>query len=126
MAMNFGGRDITFFAGESLTDKAYYAVTMETDGKVDLADAQADVVLGLLQNNDADAEGDAARVRVEGTSECKVGAAVEEGARLMADTDGMAITATASSPYFAVALDAAAADGDIIPVRFESGYMPAA
>jgi len=114
MAVDYGGTDISVRAGEDLSAKTYYACTLETDGYVDLADSAGEQCLGIIQPNDASSEGDTLRVRVGGVSKVKVGAAVEEGAQLQADSDGMLITAVNSDFVIGIALEPAAADGDII------------
>lgn len=113
MATDFGGMDITCAAGVDLTGKKYLAVKMSSDGQIDPASSQGEACLGILQSEAATA-GDSVRVRVDGTSVVEIGAAVEEGAELQADTDGQLITALAADYVVAIALQPGANAGDHI------------
>ena len=57
---------LSFVAGEDLSSNQFQFVTMESDGQVDLADAETDIVLGVLQNKPT--AGQAARVMIQGVS----------------------------------------------------------
>ncbi len=54
----------------------------------------------------------------------KAGAALANGAKLKTDATGRALTSTAATQLTGYALKAAAALGDIIPVRMARGLMP--
>ena len=66
MPKSFGGEDISYIAKEDLSDYQYRFVVQEDDDEVRLANATGDVPLGVLQNNPA--TGEAAVVRINGTS----------------------------------------------------------
>ena len=49
MAVDFGGQDITVTSSADLSAKQFYATTMETSGKIALADSAGEQCLGVLQ-----------------------------------------------------------------------------
>ncbi len=113
MAVDFGGQDITVTSGADMTGKRFHAVKMQTNGTVALASSAGEVCVGALQNSPS-ASGKIARVRINGVSKVVVGAAVEEGAELSANTSARYVTASAGDYVHAVALEPSSADGDII------------
>ena len=113
MAVDFGGQDITAVSGADLTGKRFYAVTLETSGKLALADSAGEKCLGVLQNVPS-GDGKIGRVRINGVTKAVVNGAVEEGAELSAAATGKLTTASAGHYIVAVALEPSAADGDII------------
>ena len=113
MAVDFGGQDITAVSGADLTGKRFYAVTLESSGKLALADSAGEKCLGIVQNAPA-GDGKIARVRINGVSKVVVAGAVEEGAELSATTAGKLTTASAGHYIVAVALEPSSSDGDII------------
>lgn len=113
MAVDFGGQDITVTSGADLSDEQFYAVTLETSGKIALADSAGEKCLGILQNKPS-ADGKIGRVRINGVSKVVVSTSVEEGAELSATTSGKLTTASAGHYTLAVALEPSSADGDII------------
>lgn len=79
---------------------------------------------GVLQNK-PDALGKAASVASRGVSKVEAGAVVAAGALVMSNTTGKAITATTGLTVLGRALEAAAADGDLIAVSLDtSGVAP--
>ncbi|HOT37501.1 MAG TPA: DUF2190 family protein [Candidatus Latescibacteria bacterium] len=115
MAVDFGGQDITTVSGADLSAKRFYAVTMETTGKIALANSAGERCIGVLQNAPS-ADGKLARVRVGGVSKVVVAAAINPGVELSATTAGKFSTATAGHYVMGIALEASGADGDIIRV----------
>jgi hypothetical protein len=113
MAVDFGGQDITTVSSADLTGKRFYAVTMETSGKIALANSAGERCIGVLQNAPS-ADGKLGRVRIDGVSKVLVAAAIEEGVELSATTAGKFNTASAGHYVMAIALEPSAADGDII------------
>ena len=113
MAVDFGGQDITVTSSADLSAKQFYATTMETSGKIALADSAGEQCLGVLQNKTS-ADGKIGRVRINGVSKVVVSTAVEEGAELSATTSGKLTTASAGHYILAVALEPSSADGDIV------------
>ncbi len=117
MAVDFGGNDISVIAGEALTDKQYYAVTQESDGKVDLGDSSGELVLGIVQSSGTIADGDVCRVRISGVSKVVISGAVEEGAELATGAAGKLAAATDGDYVCAIALEPSSADGDVVRAR---------
>lgn len=80
MAIDFGGLDITYIAGESLANYQYRFVHLENDTQVTLLDSGSEWAVGILQN--APAAGEAAVVRVTGTSKLVMNGAVAVGDKI--------------------------------------------
>jgi len=80
MGIDFGGLDITYIAGESLATHQYRFVHLENDTQVTLLDNGTELALGILQN--APASGEAAVVRVTGTSKLIMNGAVAVGDKI--------------------------------------------
>ena len=113
MAVDFGGQDITVTSSADLSEKQFYAVTLETSGKIALADSAGEKCLGILQNKPS-ADGKIGRVRINGVSKVVVSTSVEEGAELSAMAAGKLTPALAGHYVLAMALEPSSADGDII------------
>lgn len=101
--MEYGGRDISWLAGEDLSSHQFCFVHLADDNTVDLLDSGAEFPIGILQN--APASGEVAVVRVEGTSKLVMNAAVAVGALLKAEYVGAADNGKG---------DAADTEGDIV------------
>lgn len=109
--------DIGFCKAENdLSAKQYYFVELSALDQVDVADAAADVVIGVLQNDPK--AGEAAQVRVLGISKVVSdgsGTAIAVGDRIGTNASGKAVKkATADFGVSGIALDASSADGTII------------
>jgi hypothetical protein len=106
----------TFVAAADLSAKQFYIVKLDSSSNgIALSAAATDVHIGVLQNTPA--SGEAATVRFLGTSKVVAGAAITKGAYVAADSAGKAAaTTTDKDNSIGVALEAAAADGDIIEV----------
>lgn len=102
-------------ASEDLSAKQYHIVKLAAGG-IAVAAAATDNPIGVLRRNANLNE--VCDVRIVGIAEVKAGAAVAKGAEVMSDAAGKAITyaAGANNMVVGIALKAAAADGDIIPV----------
>jgi len=83
MAWELRGTDISFVAGEDLSDYQHHFVHQADDDTVDLLDSGAEYPVGILQN--APESGEAARVRVDGFSKLVMNDAVAVGAKLKAE-----------------------------------------
>lgn len=87
------------------------------DGQVVQAAAAADTSVGVSDNlGQADA-GDIVDVVTSGVGEVEAGAAFSRGARLTADAQGRAVAAASGNAVIGVAMAAATAAGDIVPVN---------
>ncbi len=102
-------------AAADLSTKQYYAVKVDSNGKIALCSSAGEFVTGILQNKPVAAE--AAQVQHSGTTKAVAGAAITAGARVMTNASGKVITlATSASIACGVALESAGADGDIIEI----------
>lgn len=106
---------ITLKANADLSTKQYYFVKMTAARTVDIASATTDVIIGILQNKPT-AAGQEAVVAIGGTSKLVAGAAISAGAVVSTTAASKGQTAVATQTIAAVAIDAAAADLDIIEV----------
>lgn len=88
MAIDFGGLDITYSAGESLATHQYRFVHLENDTQVTMLDSGTEWAVGILQN--APASGEAAVVRVTGTSKLVMNQAVAVGDKIKTEYVGAA------------------------------------
>jgi len=112
----------TFIAGEDLSSGQFKFVTLEADGQVDLADADAENCIGVLIN-DPEA-GEAATVVMSGKVMVTAGGAVTAGDAVVTDTSGDAVELTTSSSATAVTMGYAledAVDGQIFAIELIQG-----
>lgn len=105
---------ITRTANADLSAKQYYFVEAIAGGKADACNAITDVALGVLQNDPT--SGLPAAIAVLGTSKVVAGAAIAECARVAPMASGKAQTSAITQYARGIALEAAAADGDIIEI----------
>ncbi len=124
MSQAAGVLDITFKAAGDLSLLQYYFVKLDADGKVE-ACGHNEVSIGILQNA-PDAEDEAARVRLLGTSKLVMNEAVDEGEMITSTADGDGEVVDAADEYAgAIALEAATAQNDIVEVLITHTYSPA-
>jgi len=112
----------TFIAGEDLSSAQFKFVTLEADGQVDLADADAENCIGVLINDPA--AGEAATVVMSGKVMVTAGGAVTAGDAVVTDTSGDAVELTTSSSATAVTMGYAledAVDGQIFAIELIQG-----
>jgi hypothetical protein len=116
MATETQGNNISRVAAADLSAKQNFIVKTDANGKIVLAAAATDVILGTLRN--APGNNDTADVNAingAGTGKVKVGAAVAKDAYLTTDANGKAIaTTTAGNKVFGIALEAASAANQVI------------
>jgi hypothetical protein len=108
MGNNIDGPEITLKASADLSSNQFHIVTLDTDGKVKLADDPDDAteaLIGVLQNK-PDAEDEEAVVRIDGIAKVMGGASVNEGVWLTCDGNGHAVAAVASDNVIGIAVDA--------------------
>lgn len=79
---------LSFTAGEDLSSNQFQFVTMESDGQIDLADAETDIVLGVLQNKPE--AGQAAKVMISGVSKVEADETLAAGNLVHSSADGQA------------------------------------
>ena len=109
----------TFEAGENLSSAQFKFVTLEADGKVDLADAAGENCIGVLLNN-PDAAGKAATVALTGKVMVVAGGTIAAGAAVATDAAGDAVTATTGNIIMGYALEAGV-DGQVIAIELIQG-----
>jgi len=98
-----------------MTDK-YLAVKM-SGREIVLATSAADVIVGFVQREGIATE--VLPVMVNGITMAKAGALIAAGSPICPTTGGKVITA--AGKFCGIALEAASADGDIIPVLITQG-----
>lgn len=107
----------TFTASADLSTHQLKFVKISGSNTCTITAASTDAVVGVLQNKPA--LGQEASVMTLGISKCLAGAAVAAGAEVMSDASARAITASAAAGanrVIGVALEAAAAAGEVISV----------
>lgn len=122
MAVQESRETRTFIAGESLTAAQFKFVTLEADGQVDLADADAERCIGVLLNDPA--AGAEATVVVSGKTVVTAGGAITAGDEIVTDASGDAVELSASSSATAVTMGYAledAADGQVFAIELIQG-----
>lgn len=111
---------ITLEAGEDLSAHQFRFVDVSTSVArtcISVGSAGSTRTIGVLQN-DPDAAGKAATVGVMGVSRVEAGEAIAVGDYIAANADGKALDAdTQDQVILGVALEAATATGQIIPVK---------
>ena len=104
-----------------LSAKQFFAVKLDANGKIVLAAAATDQVLGVLQNDPKAAQ--VGQVRHLGITKAVAGAAITLGDEVISDAAGKVIsTSGAGDRIIGHALEAAAADGDVISVLMTGMY----
>lgn len=101
-------------AAADLSAHQYKLINIDGNGRVALA-GNGGRVVGALQNK-PNALGKPCTVMQSGISKVVAGAAVTAGADVMSDATGRAIAATATNRRAGVAMAAATAAGELIPV----------
>ena len=112
----------TFIAGEDLSSSQFKFVTLEADGQVDLADADAENCIGVLINDPA--SGSEATVVISGKTMVTAGGAITAGDAVVTDTSGDAVELTTSSSATAITMGYAledAADGQVFAIELIQG-----
>ena len=106
----------TGVAGEDLSSSKYYIVQLDASGDVEIGESATDLLVGVLQNKPA--SGGAALYRFAGTTKMVASAAISIGDFVTSTAAGKAVTTTTDkNVVLGRALEAAAADGDIIEVQ---------
>ncbi|MFA5387200.1 MAG: hypothetical protein WC322_02280 [Candidatus Paceibacterota bacterium] len=117
--------EVTREAARDLSDYQYHAMKIDTSNQIDYVDtSSAGAGIGILQNK-PEAEGQEAEVRVLGTSLMYVdGNSINIGVEDMLGSNsnyhGVKVDAD-KDQYFAIALEASSADGDLIEVLLLGG-----
>lgn len=112
-------------ANADLSTKQYFFVEGIAGGKVDVANAVTDLVLGVLQDAPA-ASGRNCSVAVLGTTKVVAGGAIAELSKVSPTAAGKAQVAASTHIVRGIALEAALADGDIIEILLVDSGVPLA
>lgn len=124
MAVALGGTCISMLADGDNSAGQFCFVTVDANGRADIAAANSEVIVGVQQNKPA-AIDRGTTVQINGTSKLKIGGNVNEGDRLTADASGYGVaTTTAGHTVGAIALTAGVS-GDIIEVQVVPGSFGA-
>jgi len=107
--------DVTFEAAADLSAKQFHFVKLTAANTVNVCTATTDNPIGILQNKPS-AAGRPAVVRLFGISKAVASGAISAGALIATEADAEAGTPAASDPVVGKALEAAAAQGDLIKV----------
>ncbi len=100
--------DITLEAGGDLSAAQYRFVAIALDGQVDVVSGAGGTAIGVLQNN-PDAAGKAATIRVFGVTKLVAAATITPDDKLQSDASGEADVAASADHVLGQALDSAAA-----------------
>lgn len=116
-----GGLDISRVAAATFASSQFLAAELNsTEGQAKVCDNAGDTVLGIIQDNVP--SGAASLIRVQGITKWVAGAAISIGDRVGTNSSGKCVAKTANNDKIAgIALQAAAADGDIIAVLLTPG-----
>ena len=107
--------EITFKAEADLSAVQYYVMKVSAEDQVNIPTARTDVTIGVLQNEPK--SGENAVIRVAGTTKAKSWSTITRGTYVTATADGRIMTAdTDKDVVIGIALESAAADGDIIEI----------
>jgi len=122
MGNNIDGPEITMKASASLTSYQFHGMTLDTNGRVKLADDADDPVeapLGVLQNKPT-AIDEPAVVRVSGVAKVVFAAIVAPGIAVTIDGSGHFIAATTADWVWGITLETTTVDG-IHPILLQAG-----
>lgn len=121
------GGDATYEAGADLSAKQYYLVEEANTGKVSVCNAAGDVAIGILQNEPASGQEAQVRIAPGSVSKCVSdgsGTAIAIGDWVGTDGNGKAIKKSTDKDWaIGRAESASSADGTIISVRLQPGYL---
>ena len=106
---------ISLQAGQDLSAKQYFFVSVSSDGQIDPT-GNGGAAAGVLQN-DPSAAGRAATVCIGGVTKVSVGATVAAGAAIASDAAGECVPAASGDAILGTALEAGT-DGTIISILF--------
>ena len=122
MANNIDGPEITLKASATLVGYQFHIMTVDTAGRVKLADDADDPVepmLGVLQNEPALIDREAV-VRIGGVSKIVFTGIIAPGVAITCDASGHAVAAVANDWVLGVTLETTVAGG-IHPVLIRGG-----
>jgi len=104
---------MTFKAGAAVTQFEFVTIAGQSDGECIDCSSAGEIAIGVAQNA-ASAAGLPVRVCVLGVTKVNAGAAVTKGDTLQTDATARAIAAASADEVMGVAVETAAAAGDVI------------
>lgn len=116
MAYNESMQTISLEAGQDLSAKQFFFVSMSSDGQIDPTGDGA-AAIGVVQN-DPNAAGKAATVCIGGVTKVSAGGTVAAGAAVASDAAGECVTAASGDVILGTCLKGGA-DGEIITILFQ-------
>lgn len=115
---------VSFEAGQDLSAKQYYFVSLASDGQIDPTGDGASAV-GVLQNAPASA-GDAASVAIGGITKVVAGGTIAAGGAVASSATGTAVAATTAGDVILGTAVTGGASGETISIVFQPrGAVPA-
>lgn len=121
MAFEIPGPAFPIEASTDLSSNQFNAVVVNGSGQ--LAVAGAGVAIDGVLQDDPDLQGRSGAVVDRGISKVVAGAAVAQGALVMSNGSGRAITATSGNFVIGRALEAAGSDGEVISVHLGLNHI---
>jgi hypothetical protein len=115
MAYNNSQISVSLEAGQNLSAKQFFFVTVAADGQVDPT-GDGVMATGVLLN-DPNAAGKAAEVCIFGLTRVEAGGTVAAGAAVASDAAGNAVTAATGDVILGTAITGGA-DGEVITILF--------
>ena len=116
MAQEIVGHTETFISAADLSANNNRWVKLSAENTVAQATADTDAIVGVQHDIPYAAVGAQVAVVLSGTPKIMAGAAFSAGAFLTTDGSGRAITAVSTKRFHGVAIQAAAAAGDIVQI----------
>lgn len=119
MAYELSLRNLTLPAARDLSGAQYSFLAIQSDGTVDTVSAAGGAANGVLQNKPG-AAGRATTVGYQGITKMVAGGAIADGAPVMSDANGHAVTFDAGTGHKQLGTAVmAAASGDIFSVLLQ-------
>ena len=123
MSQDAGVLDLTFKAGADLTDLKYHYVKLDGSGGLIPCGVADELSIGILQN-EPDTVGQAARVRLLGTSKLVMAGACSENDLIKTDANGAGVVADTNLDYIgAIALEESGGADEIIEVLITKMHL---
>jgi hypothetical protein len=119
---NQNGPEITLKASGSLSSYQFHIMTLDTNGRVKLADDADDPVealIGILQNKPTAIDQEAV-IRVDGVAKAMGGATIAPGIWVTCDSSGHMVAATANDNVVGITLETTAS-GSVTAILLKQG-----
>lgn len=118
------GFSISKISAADLSAKKFLAAKLDSTGKVDVATANTDILLGVIEEGSL-GSGSPVSVQIAGTAKVTAGGTLAIGDRVTPTTGGKVIATTTDKQAILGRYigDAAAADGDIVEILLSPGAL---